>query len=179
MDHFYHITSKEKLGQIRDLRFLLPKTPLSGIGLVGLLRMLPFKTRYSLGIDSLEGAWLTEDMLPTLYKWTKGEIGLRVPIGKREGVIIREHKFLSTQWQLKQGYPLLDGKVAERMQRHYMDSGVPLEMYDGIFLMPEIWYPHPVGVEEIEIVKIPTFEEALSHRNTNLFRRAVGLDDKS
>jgi hypothetical protein len=110
-----------------------------------------------------------------LEKHTKGEIRISFPVKDLDGVLVREHHYLTGEYANERynltfpglgQMPASQSQIAECM-RLYVESSTPVsDAQIDIFRVPEIWVPYKIPVGEL------TIEEVKPTRPSNL-RRVV------
>lgn len=178
----YHLTSNHCWNQIKNDGCL---KPLSDPGLH--IKDLSDKTKeiieprnYLVGmpIESFE-SWENYGLLENVERYAVHKnpyyglrpgrnnfVVLRVPILRKEGAFVREHKYPTSKWgdQFMPGAisEVGDGELSEASDEEiefvdglwfeYHNSTIRLEDYHGQFEVPEIWLPQKTPVDLIKIV---------------------------
>lgn len=175
MEYGFHYTSYENWEKIQRAGFLEPRTVFVD-GRVyendnyTLIETTFHKSRfYTVAIlEPDHRSWARYGLMDRLIAYTTGKVLVRFPIKPKNGTIVREHKHLSpkecialygedvTQLSEEKILLLKQEKHLQhsKQQAKYYMSGISLENYDGSYEVPEIWFPHPVSIDDLVIVRV-------------------------
>ena len=175
MKYFYHYTSKENWNKIQKSKVLLPRTKIYNAH----KKYFSNKTKsivkfkeYIVGFPEIRHkGWMEYGLWNEIFRLIKCEILLKIKIPDNSKGFVREHMFCSPKsMQQKYGedvYHLVyskkisakDPRIIESL-REYWNEVIPLSKYENHFIVPEIWIPEKILLENIKEI---SFEPILKH----------------
>ena len=165
MRYFYHYTSKENWHDIQKSKVLLPRTHIYKEHVTHFsakTKAIVKFSRYTVGFPKIRHkGWVECGLWDEIFRLIKCEVLLKIKIPNNSKGFVREHLYCSQNgMQQKYGEDIYNfgysGKISVKDPRiigplhKYWNAVVPLSKYEDNFIVPEIWIPEEIKLEDIE-----------------------------
>ncbi|MBL7147359.1 MAG: hypothetical protein ISS82_00860 [Nanoarchaeota archaeon] len=166
MQYMYHFTSKENWKKIQTSGKLIPKTTIEWVyeskDFTERTKSICPQRKYTVGFpEPCHKGWVEYGVWDEIFRLIKAEVILKIKLPENSKGFVREHVSITPK-RMKEKYgedvyfqaysgkiPVRDPKIKESLVKYY-NSAVPLAKYKGNFIVPEIWIPEEIPLENIE-----------------------------